>query len=40
LDFSEVILNIGEPVKVGTKVAMDLIKNNDFVPRRSVEYEH
>jgi len=27
-------------VKVDTKVAMELIENNDFGPRRSVEYDH
>jgi len=33
-------LNFGEPLKVDTKVAMELIENNNFGPRRSVEYEH
>jgi len=40
LNFDEVVLNFGEPLKVDTKVAIGLIENNDFGPRQSVEYEH
>jgi len=40
LNFGEVILNFGEPLKVDTNVAMELIENNDFGPWRSVEDDH
>jgi len=40
LNFGEVDLNFGEPLKVDAKVANELIENNDSGPRRSVEYDH
>jgi len=40
LNFGEVDLNFGEPLKVDTKVTMELIENNDFGLRRNVKYEH